>query len=64
VRSYPDRLAVKTVHRSLTYDELNKAANQVAHLLLAQRSHRPEPVGIYLLDQRSDYLTSWDPQSR
>ena len=37
VRKYPDRVAVKTRSHQLTYDELNKAANRVAHAILAQR---------------------------
>ena len=30
VRMYPDRLAVKSEKHSLTYDQLNKAANRIA----------------------------------
>ena len=36
VRADPDRLAIKTPEDELTYDELNSAANRVAHGL-----HRP-----------------------
>ena len=44
VRMYPDRLAVKDKGRSLTYDELNKAANRIAHSILEKRGHVSEPV--------------------
>src|SRR5258705_13862692 len=43
-RMYPDRLAVKDKGRSLTYDELNKAANRIAHSILEKRGHVSEPV--------------------
>ena len=48
VRRYPDRLAIKTRTLELTYDELNKAANRVAHAILAQRGMGQEPVGLLL----------------
>ena len=44
VRMYPDRLAVKARSHQLTYDELNKAANRVAHGILAQRREGNEPI--------------------
>ena len=31
---YPDRLAVKSGVRSYTYDELNRAANRIAHAIV------------------------------
>jgi non-ribosomal peptide synthetase component F len=37
VSRHPDRLAVKTKSRRLTYAALNKIANRVARTLLAQR---------------------------
>jgi len=46
VRKYPDRLAVKSRTHALTYVELNKAANRVAHALLALRGEGQEPVGM------------------
>ncbi|MFQ5684549.1 MAG: AMP-binding protein [Candidatus Binatia bacterium] len=46
VRLYPDRLAVKTRDHQLTYDELNKAANRVAHAILEQRGKGNEPVAL------------------
>ena len=48
VRKHPDRLAVKTPEKELSYFELNKAANQVAHAILAQRGQGPEPVPLLL----------------
>ncbi len=46
VSRFPDKLAVKTKNQRLTYDELNKAANQVAHAILAQRGMGSEPVAL------------------
>ena len=36
-QQYPDRVAVKTRAEALTYDELNRRANRLAHELLARR---------------------------
>jgi amino acid adenylation domain-containing protein len=46
VRRYPDRLAVKTGDRGITYDELNKAANRIAHAILETRGPGSEPVAL------------------
>jgi amino acid adenylation domain-containing protein len=46
VRLYPDRLAIKTKDRSITYDELNRATNRVARELLTRRGTLAEPVGL------------------
>ena len=46
VRMYPDRLAVKDKNRSLTYDQLNSAANRVARVLLAKRGALSEPIAL------------------
>ena len=40
VPRYPDRLAVKTRNHALTYNALNRAANRVAHAILAKRGRR------------------------
>ena len=48
VRTYPDRVAVKTKTQQLTYDDLNKRANRLAHALLARRGSVPEPVALLL----------------
>jgi non-ribosomal peptide synthetase component F len=47
---YPDRMAVKGKDRLLTYDELNRAANQLAHAIVAQRGQEQEPLGLFLKD--------------
>jgi non-ribosomal peptide synthetase component F len=44
VRMYPERLAVKDGDRSLTYDQLNRAANRIAHAVLAERGASSEPI--------------------
>ena len=46
VRRYPDRLAVKTGDRGITYDELNKAANRIAHAILETRGPGSEPIAL------------------
>ncbi len=47
VQDYPDRLALKSGNRALTYTALNSAANRVANALLA-RSEGPEPIALLL----------------
>lgn len=49
VALYPDRLAVSTDHEALTYQELNLAANRVAHAILSELGEGQEPV-VLLLD--------------
>jgi amino acid adenylation domain-containing protein len=46
VRKHPRRLAIKTRDRELTYDELNRAANRVAHAILAARGERQEQAAL------------------
>ena len=46
VARYPERIAVKTPNHSLTYDELNKAANRVARSILALIGDAEEPVAL------------------
>ena len=47
-RKYPDRLAVKTKNHSLTYNDLNSAANRMAHTILNQRGRKNEPVALLM----------------
>ncbi len=53
VERFPERLAVVDEQRSLTYAELNAAANRVAHGLLARLGPDPEPV-VHLFEQNVD----------
>ena len=46
VRRYPDRLAVKMGDRSLTYAELDCAANRIARAILAIRGPGSEPIAL------------------
>jgi amino acid adenylation domain-containing protein len=46
VSRYPDRCAVKAGVRAFTYDELNRAANRIAHAILALRGDRSEPIAL------------------
>jgi amino acid adenylation domain-containing protein len=50
VRERPDALAVRTRARSITYAELNREANRLAHALLRLRGARSEPVALLLTD--------------
>lgn len=52
---YPDRVAVRIANEPMTYDELNTAANRLAHAILAERPDRQEPVAIFL--ERSAVLS-------
>ncbi|MFQ5853285.1 MAG: AMP-binding protein, partial [Candidatus Binatia bacterium] len=47
-QKYPDRIAVKTKNHTLTYEELNKAANRVSRAILARRRRGEEPVALLL----------------
>ena len=46
VALYPDRLAVKTRDRALTYRELNQAVNRIARAILEKRGPGSEPVAL------------------
>lgn len=48
VRRHPDRLAVKTAEHAWTYDALNRAANRVAHALLARDGHTRTSVALLI----------------
>ena len=43
---YPDRLAIKSNQSTLTYDELNCAANLVAHAIFKRAGAEPAPVAV------------------
>ena len=57
VRKYPDRLAVRSRNCQLTYDELNQAANQVAHAIREQLGLGQGPVAL-LLEQSVQMICS------
>jgi acyl-CoA synthetase (AMP-forming)/AMP-acid ligase II len=48
VGAFPDRIAVKSLGQALTYDALNKAANRIAHAILAVRGDIREPIFLLL----------------
>ncbi len=52
-RLHPYRLAVKTRKRALTYDDLNQAANRVAHALIERRGEANEPIALLLENDAS-----------
>lgn len=45
---YPDRLAVKTKSEQVSYDALNRAANRLAHAIMACREEGQEPVALFV----------------
>ena len=47
VQWYPDRIAIKRETEQITYDELNKAANRLAHAIRRQRLNRQEPAVLF-----------------
>jgi amino acid adenylation domain-containing protein len=47
VRKHANRLAVKMGDESLTYDELNRYANRIAHTILDRRGPGSEPIGLF-----------------
>ncbi len=49
VRGYPNRLALKSQGKELTYAQLNRAANRLAQSILAERGESSEPVAGYLI---------------
>ena len=56
VRMYPNRLAVKHGDRSLTYTQLNQAANGIARAILAKRGGGSEPIAL-LFEHGIDLIT-------
>lgn len=48
VRKFPNRIAIKTKDQVFTYDELNKAANRVAHGILSECGKGNRPVAILM----------------
>jgi amino acid adenylation domain-containing protein len=48
VAKYPDRVAVKTRNHTLTYYELNEAANRVARAILARSGDGSEPIALLI----------------
>ena len=55
--AHSGRLAVKAQQAELTYDELNRQANRVAHALLARHENKEEPV-LLLLDSSVSMMAS------
>ena len=57
VRLYPDRIAVKTTKRALTYNELNKISIRIAQAVLARKGGKSEPI-MLLLDKGTTFLAA------
>ena len=56
VALYPDNLAIKTDDEEITYEELNRAANQVARAVLEQVGNGNQPV-VLLFEQGTQAIT-------
>jgi amino acid adenylation domain-containing protein len=56
-RRYPDRLAVKMGDRKLSFDELNRAANRVAHGIIGQSGISNSTI-LLLFPQGVDVITA------
>jgi len=75
VANFPNHLAVKTRHRSLTYEALNQTANRIARAILERRGKGSEPVallfehgidiitGIFGIIKSGKYYVALDPSS-
>ena len=48
VRAHPDNVAVKCPERTLTYCDLDRLSNRIAHAILARLDEREEPVTLLL----------------
>ena len=46
VAQYPHHVAVKMGDRALTYDQLNRAANRIAHAILEKDGQNSEPIAL------------------
>lgn len=57
VQRYPERLALKTQKQTLTYADLNTAANRVAHAILARQGTDAEPVAL-LFEHDASIITA------
>ena len=57
VSLYPQQIAIKTESQTITYEALNKKANQLARLILAKNGLEAESI-IILIENEIDILTS------
>ncbi|MGE5218488.1 MAG: AMP-binding protein [Chloroflexota bacterium] len=57
VQSYPDRIAIKTRDRTLTYEALNGAANRIGRAILEQIGPGSEPIAL-LFGNGIDLITA------
>ena len=57
VELYPKRLALKDGDISLTYQELNRASNQLAHLIIAKTNEYNGPIALLIDHGISQIIT-------
>jgi amino acid adenylation domain-containing protein len=47
-RHYPNRIAIKSRNETITFDELNRSANQIARKILTQQCQHTDTIGLLL----------------
>jgi amino acid adenylation domain-containing protein len=57
VSKFPDRIAVKSNRYVLTYDEFNRAANRLAHAILARYGNKIQSIAL-LMEHDAPVITS------
>ena len=57
VAHYPDNIAVRSAGQSLTYRQLDKAANRLAHAIIGLRGTQSEPIA-FLLEHGANAIIS------
>jgi amino acid adenylation domain-containing protein len=57
VRKHPQRIALKFGTLKLTYNQLNKTANRLAHIIFSRCNHEEETVAL-LFDQGTDAIAA------
>lgn len=55
VHNHPERVAIKTAHKSVTYRELDQRSGQLAHILLRDYQLQPEEL-VLLHFERSEWM--------
>src|SRR5678815_3343907 len=50
VHKHPNHLAIKTPCRSITFAELNRVANRIAHGIVERNGTKQEPIGLLFED--------------
>jgi len=57
VAQYPERIAVRSTTHTFTYDELNRAANRIAHAILDRSDVVQQPIAV-LFEHGAPFVTA------